>query len=300
MSTNVNHLQYFRKDYLIMELQQYDELTFENIKHIDENGVEFWYARELQNILEYMEWRNFNQVIDKAKIACENSGKRVVANFVDVNKTVQLNFGTREIADIKLSRYACYLIVQNGDPRKEVIALGQSYFAIKTRQQELHDDFNQLTEDQKRIAIRDEIKHHNKSLSESAGNAGVKNFGRFHNSGYKGLYGGLTMQDIHNLKELNEGEHILDFMGSAELAANLFRATQTDEVLRRRNIKGEDLANDTHFNVGRTIRNTMKELGTTMPENLPTPRESIQELKNKQKELEKQADNNQLSLFDDM
>ena len=283
-----------------MELQQYDELTSENIKHIDENGVEFWYARELQNILEYMEWRNFNQVIDKAKIACENSGKRVVANFVDVNKTVQLNFGTREIADIKLSRYACYLIVQNGDPRKEVIALGQSYFAIKTRQQELHDDFNQLTEDQKRIAIRDEIKHHNKSLSESAGNAGVKNFGRFHNSGYKGLYGGLTMQDIHNLKELNEGEHILDFMGSAELAANLFRATQTDEVLRRRNIKGEDLANDTHFNVGRTIRNTMKELGTTMPENLPTPRESIQELKNKQKELEKQADNNQLSLFDDM
>ena len=283
-----------------MELQQYDELTFENIKHIDENGVEFWYARELQTILEYMEWRNFNQVIDKAKIACENSGERVVTNFVDVNKTVQLNFGTREIADIKLSRYACYLIVQNGDPRKEVIALGQSYFAIKTRQQELHDDFNQLTEDQKRIAIRDEIKHHNKSLSESAGNAGVKNFGRFHNSGYKGLYGGLTMQDIHNLKELNEGEHILDFMGSAELAANLFRATQTDEVLRRRNIKGEDLANDTHFNVGRTIRNTMKELGTTMPENLPTPRESIQELKNKQKELEKQADNNQLSLFDDM
>ena len=283
-----------------MELQQYDELTFENIKHIDENGVEFWYARELQTILEYMEWRNFNQVIDKAKIACENSGKRVVASFGDVNKTVQLNFGTREIADIKLSRYACYLIVQNGDPRKEVIALGQSYFAIKTRQQELHDDFNQLTEDQKRIAIRDEIKHHNKSLSESAGNAGVKNFSRFHNSGYKGLYGGLTMQDIHNLKELNEGEHILDFMGSAELAANLFRATQTDEVLRRRNIKGEDLANDTHFNVGRTIRNTMKELGTTMPENLPTPRESIQELKNKQKELEKQADNNQLSLFDDM
>ena len=283
-----------------MELQQYDELTFENIKHIDENGVEFWYARELQTILEYMEWRNFNQVIDKAKIACENSGKRVVANFVDVNKTVQLNFGTREIVDIKLSRYACYLIVQNGDPRKEVIALGQSYFAIKTRQQELNDDFNQLTEDQKRIAIRDEIKHHNKSLSESAGNAGVKNFGRFHNSGYKGLYGGLTMQDIHNLKELNEGEHILDFMGSAELAANLFRATQTDEVLRRRNIKGEDLANDTHFNVGRTIRNTMKELGTTMPENLPTPRESIQELKNKQKELEKQADNNQLSLFADM
>lgn len=216
------------------ELQHYDELTFENIKHIDENGIEFWYARELQPVLEYAEWRNFLQVIDKAKIACESSGNRVATNFVDVNKTVRLNFGSREIADIKLSRYACYLIVQNGDPRKEVIALGQSYFAIKTRQQELQDDFDKLTEDQKRIAIRDEIKHHNKSLSEAAGNAGVKNYGRFHNSGYKGLYGGLTMQDIHNNKELEDGEHILDFMGSAELAANLFRATQTDEVLRHK------------------------------------------------------------------
>ncbi len=279
------------------KLQHYDELTFENIKHIDENGIEFWYARELQPVLEYAEWRNFLQVIDKAKIACESSGNRVATNFVDVNKTVRLNFGSREIADIKLSRYACYLIVQNGDPRKEVIALGQSYFAIKTRQQELQDDFDKLTEDQKRIAIRDEIKHHNKSLSEAAGNAGVKNYGRFHNSGYKGLYGGLTMQDIHNNKELEDGEHILDFMGSAELAANLFRATQTDEVLRRKNIKGEELANDTHFNVGRTIRNTMKELGTTMPENLPTPNESIQELKKKQQQVKDNED--QLSLFDD-
>lgn len=279
------------------ELQHYDELTFENIKHIDENGIEFWYARELQPVLEYAEWRNFLQVIDKAKIACEASGNRVATNFVDVNKTVRLNFGSREIADIKLSRYACYLIVQNGDPRKEVIALGQSYFAIKTRQQELQDDFDKLTEDQKRIAIRDEIKHHNKSLSEAAGNAGVKNYGRFHNSGYKGLYGGLTMQDIHNNKELEDGEHILDFMGSAELAANLFRATQTDEVLRCKNIKGEELANDTHFNVGRTIRNTMKELGTTMPENLPTPNESIQELKKKQQQVK--DNENQLSLFDD-
>lgn len=279
------------------ELQHYDELTFENIKHIDENGIEFWYARELQPVLEYAEWRNFLQVIDKAKIACEASGNRVATNFVDVNKTVRLNFGSREIADIKLSRYACYLIVQNGDPRKEVIALGQSYFAIKTRQQELQDDFDKLTEDQKRIAIRDEIKHHNKSLSEAAGNAGVKNYGRFHNSGYKGLYGGLTMQDIHNNKELEDGEHILDFMGSTELAANLFRATQTDEVLRRKNIKGEELANDTHFNVGRTIRNTMKELGTTMPENLPTPNESIQELKKKQQQVK--DNENQLSLFDD-
>lgn len=282
------------------ELKKYDELTFENIKHIDQNGVEFWYARELQPILEYTEWRNFLQVIDKAKIACENAGNRVAANFVDVNKTVKLNFGNRLISDIKLSRYACYLIVQNGDPRKEVIALGQSYFAIKTRQQELNDNFNRLDEDQRRLAIRQEMKDHNRSLAEAAKIAGVSNYGKFQNFGYRGLYGGMTMQDIHNRKELNDGENILDFMGSAELAANLFRATQTDEVLRRQNIKGENLANDTHFNVGRTIRNTMQELGTTMPENLPTPRESIQELKKKHKELEKQSNSNQLSLFDDM
>ncbi|MTB63841.1 DNA damage-inducible protein D [Streptococcus sp. zg-86] len=282
------------------ELQQYDELTFENIKHIDENGVEFWYARELQTILEYTEWRNFNQVIDKAKIACENSGKSVVANFVDVNKTVQLNFGAREIADIKLSRYACYLIVQNGDPRKEVIALGQSYFAIKTRQQELADNFNKLDEDHKRLAIRQEMKEHNKSLAEAAKMSGVTNYGKFQNFGYRGLYGGMTKKDIHDKKELEPGENILDYMGSAELAANLFRATQTDEVLRNRQIHDETLANDTHFNVGRTIRETMQELGTTMPEDLPTPRESIQDLKKKQKQLDKQPNENQLSLFDDM
>ncbi len=283
-----------------MELQHYDELTFENVKHTDENGVEFWYARELQTILEYAEWRNFTLVIDKAKIACENAGNRIPANFVDVNKTVKLNFGEREITDIRLSRYACYLIVQNGDPRKEVIALGQSYFAIKTRQQELQGDFNRLTEDQKRIAIRDEIKHHNKSLSQAAGNAGVTNFGEFHNSGYVGLYGGLTMQDIHENKELNEKDHILDYMGSIELAANLFRATQTDEKLRREDIKGAENANKTHFTVGRTVRQTMRELGNTMPENLPTPHDSIHDLKKKQKQLNKQPNNDQLSLFDDM
>lgn len=282
-----------------MDLTQYDELTFENIKHTDENGVEFWYARELQPILEYTKWDNFQKVIDKAKTACKNAGNPVTTNFPDVSKIVKLPLGERRIQDYKLTRYACYLIVQNGDPRKEVIALGQSYFAIKTRQQELQDDFNRLTEDQKRLAIRDEIKHHNKSLSEAAKNSGVQNFGRFHNSGYKGLYGGLTMEDIHDRKELNEGEHILDFMGSAELAANLFRATQTDEVLRRRQVHDEDLANTTHFNVGRTIRNTMQELGTTMPEDLPTPSESIQELKKKQRKLENQSDTDQLSLFDD-
>lgn len=281
-----------------MEIKQYDELTFENIKYIDENGIEFWYARELQSVLEYSEWRNFLQVIDKAKIACKNAGISITTNFVDVNKTVELSFGSREILDIKLTRYACYLIVQNGDPRKELIALGQSYFAIKTRQQELSDNFNKLDEDHKRLAIRQEMTEHNKSLAEAAKMSGVKNYGKFQNFGYRGLYGGMTKQDIHEKKELEQGENILDFMGSAELAANLFRATQTDEVLRKRNIYDEELANNTHFNVGKTIRRTMLDLGTTMPENLPTPRESIKELKKKQKDIETNV--NQLSLFDDI
>ncbi|ELY5748094.1 DNA damage-inducible protein D [Streptococcus iniae] len=281
-----------------MEIKQYDELTFENIKYIDENGIEFWYARELQSVLEYSEWRNFLQVIDKAKIACKNAGISIPTNFVDVNKTVELSFGSREILDIKLTRYACYLIVQNGDPRKELIALGQSYFAIKTRQQELSDNFNKLDEDHKRLAIRQEMTEHNKSLAEAAKMSGVKNYGKFQNFGYRGLYGGMTKQDIHDKKELEQGENILDFMGSAELAANLFRATQTDEVLRKRNIYDEELANNTHFNVGKTIRRTMLDLGTTMPENLPTPRESIKELKKKQKDIE--TNDNQLSLFDDI
>lgn len=282
-----------------MELTNYDELTFENIKHIDENGQEFWYAREIQTVLEYDRWENFSNVIERAKVASENAGNRIISNFRDVTKNVKVGFGFREIDDIKLSRYACYLIVQNGDPRKEVIALGQSYFAIKTRQQELQDDFERLTEDQKRIAIRDEIKHHNKSLAQAARNAGVTEFGVFQNYGYKGLYGGLTMSDIHELKGLGNKEHILDNMGSAELAANLFRATQADEKLRRDKVKGAQNANNTHFEVGRTVRKTMAELGNTMPEHLPTPKESIKELKKKQKQKPIE-DNKQLNLFDSL
>ena len=214
---------------------------------------------------------------------------------------VKVGISEREIDDIKLSRYACYLIVQNGDPRKEVIALGQSYFAIKTRQQELAENFNQLDENKKRLAIRQEMKHHNKSLAEAAKMSGVNNYGRFQNSGYKGLYGGMTKQNIQDRKGLERNQDILDYMGSAELAANLFRATQTDEVLRNRQVKDEQLANDTHFNVGRTIRNTMKELGTTMPEHLPTPQESIQDLKKKEKKSLKDKSNpNQMSFFDDI
>ncbi|MEX6496915.1 MULTISPECIES: DNA damage-inducible protein D [Lactococcus] len=284
-----------------MELTNYDELTFENIKHVDENGQEFWYARELQPVLEYSQWRRFSETIERAKIASENAGIPVKSNFADVGKMVKVGISEREIDDIKLSRYACYLIVQNGDPRKEVIALGQSYFAIKTRQQELAENFNQLDENKKRLAIRQEMKHHNKSLAEAAKMSGVNNYGRFQNSGYKGLYGGMTKQNIQDRKGLERNQDILDYMGSAELAANLFRATQTDEVLRNRQVKDEQLANDTHFNVGRTIRNTMKELGTTMPEHLPTPQESIQDLKKKEKKSLKDKSNpNQMSFFDDI
>lgn len=281
-----------------MEISKYDELTFEKIKHIDENGQEFWYARDLQIILEYTQWRNFLEVVEKAKTACKNAGNSITPNFADISKNVKVGFGEREIDDIKLSRYACYLIVQNGDPRKEIIALGQSYFAIKTRQQELVENFNQLDEDNKRIAIRQEMKEHNKSLAEAAKMSGVTNFGRFHNSGYKGLYGGMTKQDIHDRKQLDKGQDILDHMGSVELAANLFRATQTDEVLRNKKLNDEQAANNTHFNVGRTIRNTMQELGTTMPEHLPTPVDSINELKEKQK-LKNKENSDQISLFDD-
>lgn len=284
-----------------MELKKYDELTFENIKHFDENGQEFWYARELQTVLEYSEWRNFNSVIDRAKTSLKTSGNLLESHFVDTNKMVPLGSGTtRKITDIKLSRYACYLIVQNGDPQKEVIALGQSYFAIKTREQELQDEFNKLSEDEKRINIRNDVKHHNKSLSKSAENAGVTNFGEFHNYGYRGLYNGLTMADIHERKGLDEKEHILDNMGSVELAANLFRATQTDEKLRREQIKGAQKANNTHYEVGKKVRETMADLGNTMPEDLPTPLESVKQLKKKaQKNNKPIEDNEPISLFED-
>lgn len=281
------------------EVANYDELIFENIKHIDDDGIEYWEARELQVVLEYKQWRRFEETIDRAKKACENSGNPIVKHFAKVGKMVETGKDMyREITDYKLSRYACYLIVQNGDPRKEVIALGQSYFAIKTRQQELNEEFDRLNEDQKRIAIRQEIKHHNRSLNESAHNAGVTNFGRFHNSGYMGLYGGLTVSDIRKIKDLTSKQDILDYMGSTELAANLFRATQTDEKLRREKIKGEELANSTHYDVGKKVRQTMKELGNRMPEDLPTPYESVQDLEKRQKGLTEENPN-QLSLFDE-
>ena len=268
-------------------IARYSEETFESIKHVNEYGNEFWYARELQSILEYTEWRNFQKLIEKAQTACENSDMAVDECFVEVNKTSPMpNGGIKLIDDYILSRYACYLIVMNGDPRKEVIAVGQTYFAVKTRQQELIDHYDELSEDQKRLAIRKEMKAHNKSLAEAAQKAGViksYDFAIFQNYGYQGLYGGLGAKEIHARKGLKENEQILDHMGSTELAANLFRATQTDEKLRRENIRGKEKANQTHYEVGRKVRQTIAELGGTMPEDLPTPEKSIRQIESEQK-----------------
>ena len=263
-------------------LKRYSDQTFEEIKNIDEHGDEFWYARDLQAVLDYSEWRNFENVIEKAKVACRNSKNSVSDHFVDVNKMIVLaKTAERDIQDYRLSRYACYLIVMNGDPRKEVIAVGQTYFAIKTRQQELIDHYDQLSEEQKRVAIRNEMIAHNKSLAEAAQEAGVETaqeYAIFQNKGYQGLYGGLGAKEIHARKKLSKSQKILDHMGSTELAANLFRATQTDEKLRREKIKGKSKAYEAHYEVGRKVRQTIRDLGGTMPEDLPTPKKSIQQI----------------------
>ncbi|NLC92743.1 MAG: DNA damage-inducible protein D [Treponema sp.] len=273
-----------------MDIGKYTEKVFEKIKHINEFGQEYWSARELQKALEYTQWRRFEELIERAKTACKNSGFNVPDHFADVGKMVELGSGSnREISDIELSRYACYLIVQNGDSRKEVIALGQTYFAVKTRQQELIENYEELSEEQKRLAVRNEMKKHNTSLADAAHDAGVikpMDYAIFQNYGYMGLYGGLKAKDIKERKGLKKSQEILDYMGSTELAANLFRATQTEEKLRRENIKGKAEANNTHFEVGKKVRQTIQELGGTMPEDLPTPKKSIKQIDNEQKKLE--------------
>ena len=269
------------------EVTTYSQQTFENIKRTDENGTEFWYARELQKALEYTEYGKFLPVIEKAIEACRKTGFDEGNHFAHVSEMVRIGSGAeRKMDSYKLSRYACYLIVMNGDPRKEVIALGQTYFAVKTRQKEISDAATQLSEDEKRLAIRDEVTVRNKFLASSAKAAGVEtpvDYAVFQNRGYQGLYNGLGMKDIHKRKGLKKNEQILDHMGATELAANLFRITQTDDKLRRENIKGKEKANEAHFAVGKKVRQTIAELGGTMPENLPTPKISAKKLKQERK-----------------
>ena len=263
------------------------EKDFEKIKHMDENGVEFWYARELMTMLEYSKWGNFVKVIDKAKEACKNSNINIVNHFADVGKMVKAGVANKEINDLKLTRYACYLIAQNGDSRKKSIALAQTYFAVQTRKQELtRQEYEQLNEDEKRLYTRKNVKDKNKYLFDTAKLAGVKNYGKFNNYGYRGLYNGETAKDIASRKGISEKEDILDYMSSTELAANLFRITQTDEVLKNKNINNEDDACKTHHNVGQAVRQTIKRIGGTMPEDLPTPNKSAKQIeKEKNKEL---------------
>ena len=264
----------------------YTNNTFEGIKHIDENGIEFWYARELQVVLDYKEWRKFKNVIDKAKEACRNTGISEVDHFVGADKMVEIGSGAkRKQIDYKLTRYACYLIAQNGDPRKKVISLAQTYFAVQTRKQEITEkEYSSLTEDEKRFYQRNLTKKGNYSLNQTAKNAGVRNFDRFHNYGYKGLYNGETADDIAKRKGLRYREDILDNMGSDELIANLFRISQTEQKLRKDNIQTEKEANRTHYNIGKIVRKAIKEAGGTMPEDLPTPKKSLKQLEKENKE----------------
>lgn len=267
--------------------------TFDSIRQVSADGAEFWLARDLAPLLEYQDWRNFLQVVEKARVACFQSGHRPEDHFGDITRMVDIGSGAqRRVADIRLSRYACYLIVQNGDPSKPVIAHGQTYFALQTRRQELQDQnaFARLTEDEKRLAICDELARHNKQLAAAAKEAGVEtplDYAVFHDHGYKGLYGGLGAKDIHARKRLKKSQKVLDHMGSTEMAANLFRATQTDEKLRRDRVRGKTQANQTHFAVGQKVRQTIRELGGTMPENLPTPEASIRQIEREKKKLEK-------------
>ena len=256
---------------------------FERIKRMNEAGGEYWESRDLAEVLEYTQYRNFEAVIEKAKLACFNSGHRIEDHFADISKMIEIGKGgRREIKVALLSRYACYLAIQNADPKKEIVAHGQTYFAIQTRRQELAD---KGTEEERRVLLREEIRRHNVQLADAAKGAGVIepiDYAIFQNHGYMGLYGGLKQEDIHRRKGLKKSQKILDHMGSTELAANLFRATQAEEKLRRDEVKGKDAANRTHREVGAKVRQTIRELGGTMPEELPVA-ESIKKIEAKQR-----------------
>ena len=274
---------------------------FEDIKRIRPDGSEYWAARELAPVLDYAKWENFYKVIKRAMIACENSGRSTLECFPEVRKTSPMpNGGVKDILDYELSRYACYLIVQNGDPRKEVIALGQTYFAIQTYRQEVADRFNQLDEDSRRLVVRGDIKQWNQLLAETARNAGVitaEEFAIFQNAGYMGLYGGMTVDDIHRRKGLAIGQKILDYMGSTELIANLFRISQTEEKLRKDQISTPNAATAIHYAVGNEVREAIRKIDGTMPEDLPTPEKSIAQLEREQMErLKQKAIDGQLML----
>lgn len=265
---------------------------FESIKHIDENGVEFWFGRELAPYLGYAQWRNFESVIEKAKDACKTASGDVLSNFADVSKIVKTGVAEKEVQDVKLTRYACYLIAQNGDPRKKEIAEAQTYFAIQTRYAEIQQmqEYQRLTtEEEMRLFLRRQMKEHNSQLADAAKSAGVKEpweYARFQNAGYRGLYNGMDEDAIHRHKGLTEKQKILDHMGSTELAANLFRATQAEEKHRKENIQGKDQANAVHYSIGVEVRKTIERIGGTMPEDLPSV-ESIKLVEKKQKQIEK-------------
>lgn len=268
------------------DLQAPEYQNFESIKHIDEDGNEYWMARELSSVLQYSEWRNFSKVIDRAKLACQNSGFQIDDQFVEANKLVEHGSGAkRSIKDYHLTRYACYLVVQNGDPRKEVIALGQTYFAIQTRRAEVAEYFNQLDEDNKRLVIRGDIKQWNQMLAETAHQAGViseQEFATFQNAGYMGLYGGEDVAAIHKRKQLQPKERILDYMSSNELIANLFRISQADEKIKNEQIFGATEATEAHYEVGKIVRDAIKQASGTLPEDFPTPKKSISEVEREQ------------------
>ena len=261
------------------DIEEYKEKIFEDIKHSDENGDEYWCARELQQMLGYKEWRYFQAVIEKAQIACSQSNNNINHHFGVNTKIVKTGISEKTIIDYKLSRYACYLIVQNANPKYDNVALGQTYFAVQTRKMELTElEYSKLSEEEKRLYRRKQTRDGNKILYKIARKKGVKNFDRFTNAGYKGLYNGETADDIAKRKGLRYREDILDNMGSAELGANIFRITQTEALLERQNIPSEKTATDTHYIVGKAVRDTIKKLGGTMPEDLPTPKKSIKEL----------------------
>jgi len=273
---------------LLASMPDSDETSFQRIRQVDDDGVEFWSARDLMPILEYAKWQNFKIVLAKAQIACENSGNDPSDHFTDASKMVAIGSDAkREVEDMHLSRYACYLVVQNADPSKEVVALGQTYFAVQTRRQEVSDTeaLAGLTENQRRLLLRQRIKHQNTDLASTAKNAGVitgQDFAVFQNHGYRGLYNGLTADMIHKRKKLKKSQHILDHMGTTELAANLFRSTQAEEKLRRDQVHGKDAANQVHYQSGVVVRRAIAELGGTMPEELPTA-QSIKTLEREEK-----------------